>query len=178
MSDPTSQAPVLRVTSDVVWLPVWKDKDAVPIMNKAKALPIKPYWRPYAVTHYYAKFYRSEFPHAEIRDYNDTVNSGTWHGWTAGEAWVSAFEAEPVDTTAYGQRWKCNMSIRCLRGKWEVQVPNAGYYYMASGVPMEFEEAVPIGKLDSSGGKLSHASDLQILSFKCNREADFSTLGF
>jgi len=177
--DLTAQDPVITRTTETIYLPVWKDRDGVVIQNSAKALNLKPEYVPYAISCVTGLFFRATFTDTQVRDLLDGVNSATWRGaWAPGEAWVSEINTREitVSTTALVE---ITAIVRCLRGKWNLKIPEAGYFYLEGGEYKPFldsEQNRIIGKLTAGGGKLAVGSDLLIKEFDYKREVNVSSL--
>lgn len=177
--DPTAQEPEIIGDTEKIWLEVFKDKDGDPIMNAAKQLPLKPCYDAMSICVYRITKYVSSYTAANWRDQNNTLNSATFLGaWEAGEAWCEVrWEPETIHDTEY---YKLYYTVRCLRGGWKKQIPQAATVYLSGSSIKSYENddgAVIIGKLDSDGTKLSATDDLIIGEFDIKRTVNFSFIG-
>jgi hypothetical protein len=182
MADPVvpnlvAQDPTITTSTETIWLPVWKDKNGVTIMNSAKSLPVKPLYEPHACYCYRIEFFRTTYSASRVRGLLDCVNDATYDdAWLAGEAWLSEIATEDIDVDGTMLK-QVNVTVRCLPfRKWNTVIPEVGYFYLDSTNYKSMKDSdggVILGKLNSSGGKLSAGSDLVLKEFDYKRSADF-----
>lgn len=175
-----AEAPTIETATETMWLPVWKDRDGNPIANAAKSLPIKPNYEPHSVYCYHMSFVRATYDGSKVRGLLDGVNNATWDGaWQPGEAWLSEIATKEIDVDGTTLR-DITVTIRCLANrKWNTVVPEVGYFYLESSRYKPFVDSEGnriLGKLNSSGGKLSETSNLIFKEFDYKRSVNFSSI--
>lgn len=170
-------------SSEKVWLPVWKDSQDRPIMNKAKQLPIKPYHDIFSVGVYHFIVFK-QLPDAAYKSQLNSTNINEWRSWQPGQAWISEIHTSGVMQIGSGTGEQVHYVIRCIDkpNGWSFEHPNVGYLYK-DGVEYkafvdDTETIAYIGKLTPGGDKLVMDLDLEILKEAVKKPYDFTNLGF
>ena len=181
LDNPLSFEPSISRRGKVMYLPVWKDKNDVPLMTKAKQLLIKPIYEPFAVQLIVGTFaMQRSAVDAFCGTYNNKVNAGGWRAWAEGRAWVMDVSSDPGHLNGE-EIDEVQVTVACLDREWNSFAPNVGYNYLDGADLKTFKASDSlryIGKLDGSGAELALATDMQILEFEYKNSIDFSGLGF
>ena len=166
--------------SEIWFMPVWRDKDGAIVQNTAKGPFPKPQIEPVSVGIIRATVRKTSYLDSDYKTELNSVNSGTWRAWTAGQAWCAKIRTKPTTEGGVDYTLVRYVVLTCEIG-WKSTVPDFGYYYISSSNPKVFADAdgYPyIGCLDGSGGKLSSATDMILKDFSIKRPVSFSFLGF
>jgi hypothetical protein len=164
----------IKYDSEVVWLPIWKDKDGGFIQTKAKTLFPKPRIEAVSIGVIRARVTNSNYTEATWYAQQDTTNSGTWRSFPADTAWASRITFDPDSKLV-------EYVIRICKLGWKSVFPECGYVYKSGTKHMSFtddDDRVYLGFLNSDGDKLEVGETPLLSEVNFKGQISFSTFGF
>lgn len=166
---------------EYMWIETPKDINNVGIVDKAKQLPLKPIFVLQAVSVYRFTRHLANYTDANWRDQNNTLNSGGWRSWAAGEAWCSCYPESLITPLNVNNVdcYRVHYVVKCLRGGWKTKIPEAGYVYLDGSDLKDWltaDNSITIGKLTDAGGKAGASAALLVTDWDTKRSVGFSFL--
>lgn len=142
-------------TSEKIWLPVWRDAAGGMIKTSAGFLPVKPMYEQYAIAVYHFEKFK-DYSDAEFAAEIDTLNTSSWGGFSAHQAWISEIHSKGDETLGDSTGERIHYVVRCVRRTdgWKFQMPDVGYVYDDGADIKSFlsvDDCPYIGNLDASG---------------------------
>lgn len=132
-----NQPSIVTRSSEVIWLPAWKNSSGAVIKTSDDKLPILPLMEPVAVAVYHI-FKFKPYSHSQFKAEINAVNGSNWYGWNAGQAWISKIISNGVELigSSYGET--VHYVIRCIdrQDGWSVAYPDVSYLDQEPDTPV------------------------------------------
>lgn len=149
-----------------------------PMVNSANGIFPKPIVQQVSISICHILVWK-ELTDADRRSQTNATNSGSWHGWDAGQAWISRIIDEEEEINGK-ETQRVHYIVRCNEFGWDNQFIQMGYFHKndeGKKESFQTEDGIAyIGLLDSGGGE----TDSPVVSEdRLKRRIDFSSaLGY
>lgn len=157
LPDLTAKPAKWRRSSQIIWLPVWKNWAGDIAVNSARLLPVMPIYEPVSIAVYHQTKFKT-YSDAEFNAELNALNSDPWANYDPYQCWISEIHTEGPETIGEYLGETVHYVIRCIDREdgWRVTIPDCGYNYKDGSDIRSFISAdgIPyIGNLDGAGGQ-------------------------
>jgi hypothetical protein len=129
---------IVTRSSEIIWLPAWHNANGDVIRTSDDKLPILPLMEPVSIAVFHIHKFKP-YGHSQFKAEINALNSSTWYGWTAGQAWISKIISEGLETIGNTTGETVHYVVRCIdrENGWKVEYPDVNYSETDYTTPVE-----------------------------------------